>query len=467
MIPMQGTPGALFNLLGRIGKCLSQMRTYQLAQLTNLTDVNVGLVGQMDLESDLQALVGNAYLAQLSSPESVGGLGQSVAAQWINRAVFRDNPRLNQTLTSINTPASIQEVIRQMTVNGDSVLTMTITGTPTSFVGVGDGVVIFSSRRPLDGLVMENTFAETIKITCTQDSYTGGATPGNEGMTVQGQGNQSDVFAFNWPLGSNCNFSSNCIDGNTDNGSGNILTNTGFANWTGAVPDNFAVVTGGGIISEETTIVFDNNGSSLRITGDGATLVSLRQVFNDGTNGTAGTLSPLTQYGFNVYLRRGGVPLSTGQLTIDLVDAAFNVISDENGVANSFTIDLTTSTVNFTSFTGVFRTPRIMPSTYYWRMYNPVGNPVSNVQLIYLEKCSLGLMAQCYTSGSFLSIHSGANPFNAGDYMTLAISNSRGSGGSLNTFQTLVAMLLPDFIASEFLLPSSAFPTISDNLITA
>lgn len=471
MLSFANATGNLYNRLGKVALLAKQLRSYQLSQLTNMTDPLLGVVGQLDGESDIQGIMGGSYIGILSSSDSaIGSTIRNISALIVNRMVFRDNPRLGQTLTSINTLASLQEIIRQMRVAGASVLAMTITATPTGFFDFDsatarDGVINASTKRPLDGLVLENSFAENLLLTCTQDSYSGGATAYNEPFSLTGTGSETDFFAFDWPLGSNCSTSLNAIDGNTSNGSGNILTNSGFSNWTGNVPNNFSLVLGtaGTNISRETTIVYDGSSSSLAITGDsGGTLTSLTQLFND-SSGTSGQLNALTQYSFNVFVRRDGTIPGAGVLAVELIDQNSNIVQDEQGVNNSFTINLTGLTTVFTSYTGVFRTPAAMPTSIYLRLR--LTTALTNGRSVFLDKMSLGVMTQAYVSGPFLAIHSGASPFVQGDYGSCAITNSRGAAGVLDTFQTFFARSLPQMIQNELLLPSSSVPTISDSAL--
>lgn len=468
MLSFADAPGNLFNRIGKLGQLIKQMRSYQASMLLNFTDTTYGVVAQLNAESDIQAQVGSAYIGAVNAANSTLGSIQGVATAIVNRQIYRDNPRYGQTLTSQNTLASIYEVIRQMKIAGALVLAQTITATPTSFTGVGNGVINTSVRRPLDGLVLENAFAETLLLVCTSDSYLGGATEGNETFALTGVGQQGDVFAFDWPLGSNASTSLSAIDGNVDVGSGNLLTNSGFESWatTTNVPDNWSLTVGtaGTNTLKETTIVYDAPPNfSLAIVGDGSTLTALKQQF-DSSTGTTGTLEPLTQYGYNLFLRRDGTAAVAGVLTIDLIDGSNNVILDANSVANTFNIDLTALTTVFTSYRGQFRTPVIMPSAVYIRMR--LSTALTNGRTVYLDKSSLGLMTQAYTSGPFACIHAGSIPFLQGDYGTIAITNSRGAAGTYSTFQTLWAQLFPEMISNEILLPSSSVPNISDaNLI--
>src|SRR4051812_26041163 len=168
-ISFASAPGNLMNCIGKCGLLVSNVDTIQDTLLQSMTNTTTGVVAQFNNESDIQATVGNSYIGTLSSVEGPSTLGQTVAIQEVNRAVFRSNPQLNQTLTQGNTLSSLQEIIRQMEIAGASVLAMAITSVPQvvtgqpgpNFTGVGNGVILTSVKRPLDGLVLENSFAET------------------------------------------------------------------------------------------------------------------------------------------------------------------------------------------------------------------------------------------------------------------------------------------------------------------
>lgn len=464
-------PGALFNQLGSIAYWVKIMAVYQSDLETAMINVSSGTTAQLENQPDIQALVGGAYIGQVNGVGTIGQLAQTVCAQIANRAVFDSNPRIGQTLTSQNTLASLQEIIRQMKIAGATVLAMTITATPQPFSNyasnVGNGLIVTSVRRPVDGLVLENSYAESLQVVCTQDSYLGGATKGNEGFTVTGTGNQSNVFAFDWPLGSNATLALSAINGSADNSQGNTLTNSSWDTWDGTttgVPDNWDLVTGtaGVSIQENQGISYDGI-ASLQIIGDGSTLVELDQTFNDD-DGTLGALEPLSQYAYNIFALRDGIAAASGTLRIGLLDTDTNqIINDENNVPNSFTIDLTALTTAWISYTGVFRTPQVMPSNYKLQMILTAA--LTNGRSVYLDKSGLGLMQQVYVSGPYMAIFSGNVPFEQGSYTFVDVSNSRGAGGTLNTFQTWLARAFGEVITNELLFPSSSTPTLSDGLI--
>lgn len=452
--------GNLFNRLGKMGAVVKQLRSYQNTQNTSITDPTSGITAQLNAEPDVQAIIGNSYIGLLNAVGGAGYTMQNAAQATLNRMVFRDNPQQGQTLQSGDVTKSLTEVIRQMEVAGATVLAATVGASVGSWTGTGNGAIVVSTKRPKDGKTLEDAFAEDITLKVNSDSYSGSATAGREGITITGEGRQSDYFAFDWPLGSNANSSLSVIDGASDNTNGNMLTNSGFDNWTDSSPDSWTIVAGtpGTDIVEEVTLIL-GSGSALKIIGDGSTTLEWKQQFDT----TANALSTLSQYGFNVYLRRDGTAAGAGELVVSLVDGTNTIINDANGVANSLTIDLTALTLDYTAYNVSFRTPAILPSEQYIRFQTTT--PLTNTRAVYLDLGGMGGMTQAYTSGPYLSVFAGGTPFLIGDYAMVTITNSRGSGGTLDTWQTLFSRFFPQKITSELLLPSSSTPTISDTLI--
>lgn len=455
--------GNLNNRIGRLGALLVNLRNYQNTQLSKMTNTTTGVVAQYNAESDLQAIVGGNYISELNIPESIGSMVQSAAIQTINRVVYRDRAINGQTLTQVNLLGSLQDVILQMKQQGASVQACTVGATTAAFTGTGNGAVNVSTRRPSDGLVVENTIAETVTITCTSDSYIGGSTEGNEGFTATGQGSQTDVFAFNYPLGSNCVLGLNAIDGSQDNNAGNLLTNSSWEDWTSNVPDNWTLVAGAaGTNIVRSTTAYDG-AYAVECAGDGTTNFNITQTF-DLSAGTLGELSPLTQYGFNMWWRRDGVAAGSGVMTIDLIDGSNNIIQDANSQNNTFTVDLTALTATYTAYQGVFRTPLVLPSTIKIRIR--LTTALTAGRSVFFDRGSLGIMQRLYVGGPAVCVYSGSVPFRGGDYSLLTLTNNLGGGSTpYSSFQPLYNILF-GMLQSNLLLPSSASsPTISDSLI--
>lgn len=466
-ISFQNQVGNLFNCLGRLGKMVDELKSYQDAQLTNSTSTTVGVVGQYNANPDIQAVMGSSYVSILDAAGSnIGGILQTMAIQTVNRFVYRDAPRLNQTLTSDSTVASLQEIIRQMEQAGATVLAQTITATAGAIQGTGNGTFCLSVRRPSDGRVLENSFAETMNAICSADSYTGGATVGQETFSVTGTGSEGNVFAFDWPLGSNASTTISMIDGGSNVTGGNLLQNSSFASFTSNLPDNWELITGtpGTDILEAVGAGYAD-GAALEFIGDGSTLVGIRQLFGDST-GTTTEIEPVTQYAVCIFIRRGGTLATQGSLRLALVNENNQPLVDEAGITCVLDIDLTTVTTQWIPQVMAFRSPYVLPTGNMYLQLQFTVAPNAGVQ-IYMDRISLGFMTQIYLGGPWIAGFSGNAPFIINDQSQIVVTNSRGAAGSLSTFQTLLWRLIPQLGQNELLIPSSAAPSISDNLITS
>jgi hypothetical protein len=374
----------------------------------------------------------------------------------VNRYVYRDSPRVSQTLTSDSTLACLQEIVRQMREQGQTVLRCTVTvPSCTRLTGVGDLCVVASSVRPGDGVPLENALAETLTALVTNDSFTGGATEFQEPVRVTGAGAQGDVFAFDWPQGSGASLSLTCADGAEDASGGNLLTNSGFDAWTDGEPDGWDIDTGvaGTDFAEDTGVITRPGGSSLKLIGTASTV--LQRLRREVTG-----LTGLTQYGVAVWLQSGGLGLTDGTLRLGLSQSDGTFLSDAAGNPCYVEIDMTEVGAAFEPFGGALRTPRDMPDEVYFDVM--VSEDMAAGEFCFTDLISLTAMRQMYTGGCYFSAHSGGTAPAVNDQVRFTVTNSRGTAGTLSNWQTLWLRLFPDAAASELLLPSSATPTIEE-----
>jgi hypothetical protein len=456
--------GGFFTRLGRIAKLLKDIYAFQNTtfppdskNIVAQYAVGVGAVDHPEIASPIASGAAGAQLA-------VGGFAttlQTAAQQTANAMVFDDNPLGNAT----NIATSMAEIIRQMNAAAQTVQACTITASyATQGTVTGNGVIVLSTKRG-DGLVQENSFAETGYLTCTADSYTGNASAGNESFQFVGEVAQSNVFSNLWPQGSGGNTTFQAINGNKNNTQGNLLTNSDFETFTVAnVPDNWVIVTGtpGTDIKQSTTAgTFYTGLSALQFVGGGLAC-NVTQTFNVSSAGTPGAVKPDGQYAVAVWLKVDVVP-AAGVLTIDLVDGSNTVIVDDQAVSNSFTVSLPGLTTSFAASTGVFRLPKLLPATAKIRIR--LTTPLSGGTNLYLDHLGLGAMTQLYAGGPAIAYFSGSTASLVKDVYSVTVTNNRGGASNLATMQTAADRVF-GMRALNLLLPSSGSPTISDSLIS-
>jgi hypothetical protein len=283
---------------------------------------------------------------------------------------------------------------------------------------------------------------------------------------VTGKAAVSDPFSQDWPGGSGANASTNLVDCTKDNGtSGNLLVNSSFETWTTTnYPDNWIEVLGtaGTHFIKEPSVIYGDTGlAAIQFKGDGATLLTLRQPFNTALSTSAGVggspqkLAARTPYAVSFWCRNDSNP-AAGILRVALVDGSGTVINDDNGTANSFTVDLTTLGTSYVNKTGVFRLPASVPSTVYLEFKTTTAQ--TSPRILYLDGLALGKMLEVYPGGPFLLGFAGVTKAVKNDRYTAAVTNTYGVNQKY--FERLWGMR-----ALGLQLPSSGSPTVADSLV--
>lgn len=357
--------------------------------------------------------------------------------------------------------SALTELFRQMKANSDSIQQSTVAigsqtdvGTPT-----GDPVSVASIKNA-QGYTLQTLYAEIIRFTVTGDRN-GSATSRQEPFTVKGQ-SSVDVTAYNWPQGSGGSQSMTLVDAQLDNSGGNKLTNSDFETFTTANhPDNWTI----GIGAAGTDVFAAGAGytqnNALKLTGDGATLIALRQTFNTtasttvNAGGTPGRVAATTQYAVHGKIKVSAAP-STGVLRVALVDSTNTVINDDAGTANSFTVDLTALTTSYASFSGTFRTPTALPTTVKLELKTTTA--IESGKSAYIDDLAFAEMTALYKGGPSFAFFAAATNVVLGDAWTRTTTNSMG---------VMASWLERIFSLSQKGLQASyaSSPTVADSLV--
>lgn len=402
-----------------------------------------------------------ALTAAPGTPALVGGdmpVYADLAARTLLKTVADDHQPQAADL-----PTAVAELIRQMKLQGETVMRCTCTAAATALADTaGDGAIVLTTVRG-DGTGLENCVPETARVACVTDSYTLTATAGAEGMRWYGElANIGGVWSYSWPGGSAVQSDFFVVDANagptTD---GNILSNSGFEAFTTTdTPDDWTIEVGTASthVFEENTVVFAGD-ASLEILGS-AVLVCLTQTFAD--DGGVVPL-PLTAYAVNLWVQVDSVP-AAGVLTIDLYDpTAADVVADAAGTDNTFSIDLTALDADaWTNANGVFRLPKAVPAGLQIRIR--LSTALSVGTRLYVDHLAMAPVSVPYDGGPGIAVFGGSVPFAAGDGWQTTITNDRGNQPLNSTMQALFDRLFQMRVMG-LQLPSSLTPSIADTLI--
>lgn len=466
----------VFTVLGRAGRNAYIMNGAQALQGVPFTE----LAGYAYVNPAWVAGLSQSYDALIrTAPAGMPAWGQAVQTV-LQGLVAAQNPAYGTSLTG-----SLLYLVEAMQAAGASVAECTIGSTVTADTApanVGTGVCVVTLKRG-DGLIQQNTIAETSTLLITADSYTGGATAGREPWSWTGSPNASSLgtgtpvglWDWDWPQGSGGGAGGQCVSASQDaSTTGNLLTNGDFESWTGSAPavlDYWHLAPGAWGTSVQ------RSGSTDGIDGGycvqfnaGATLNALTQQFDsavsDGTDATAGTTAAVNAYSSylgNFWLKAGGV-ISGGVLTVSLVDGAGTVINDAQGTANSQTYALTAHSTSWTAHNFNFRLPYILPAVV--RLKFAITTALAGATLLW-DYPAYTPPTPAYPGGFGMAVFSNpASPFEAApdpDGFSIVTTNNRAGATYGATMQTLVNRL---FQQSGLLLPYSGAPTILDTLIT-
>jgi hypothetical protein len=438
----------LFSQLGKLAGGLSEVNTYQGTTVPARVST---------LNSDLpETVTDGIQSSQTAAQNSATGWAQNLstmATALVNNTVYSDNPLLSKTSISQN----LQELIRQMLANGESVQSASVGSSVAGTLTAGNGVCVLATTDS-NGYAAEMLLPEAVRVAVSRDS-TSGAIAGNEQFKATGQAAVSTgPLSGLWPAGSGATKTFNACNAGANPGQqGQLVANGDFENFTSNTPNNWVIATGtaGTTVKKETT--FYTGASSLGIVGNGSELTSLTQQFGN-TAGTTQTLKPATLYAFNCWLKVSSVP-SGGVLALDLVTGS-TVLQSVAGTNNQVSVSLNSlSSSAWMPFSGVFATPTVLPTTYNLRMH--LTTALDNTVTLYIDRLGLTPMATLYNGGGSVAVFSGSSSFMLGDLFTATFTNAHPTGSFVRFFQR--AFNMPQL---GLRLPTAGSPTRSDSLIS-
>lgn len=455
----------LFQRLGTIGQVLKDTNAFQGTTLVNDSNaIYAQFLGNVSQEQMIDGIAPALLAGQQSAGSYIEGFLATTAQNIVTTMVYQATGLLN-TQSDIGT--ALENVILQMQEQSATVALLSVACTAAAGgSNVGNGVMVVTVYR-FDGLTQQNQLPETISCTISQDS-TSGAQAGNEVWTVNGATDSTNGDALSWlfPSGDGNTVSVTSVNASNNNDGVTLLNNGDFESWTTNTPNNWTINVGtaGSQVfqaSEPYTGTY-----SCEFLGDGTTLTSIEQQFNN-SSGTTSNLNNLTLYSVNGWIKTSSTP-AAGVLEFSLTNGS-TVINDNEGNPNAITQSLTSIGTSWTPFNGTFRTPYLLPTDAYLRI--SLSTALSSSRSVFIDRVGFAQATQIYPGGPSVTFFSGSsnwlggtnNGIYSGDTFTASATNGYGSGG-VNTWQVLMDRLF-DMKSQGYLLPYSNSPTIGDNLI--
>lgn len=212
-------------------------------------------------------------------------------------------------------------------------------------------------------------------------------------------------------------------------------------------------LTGGSPLITVSTIISSSpslNGSkSLKITGNGSEQTTYYIPITLGSN---------SQYGYSIWLYPSTI--TTGVLEVSLVDDfGGSVVNDDQGTANSSSVDLSALTdATWYNLGGFIRTPSVFTSKMYIKLTCSTAIDASGI--LYIDSFWMGIIQELYQGGPSVFVTSGPTNWDTRDLRRLTISNNY--GGDVNQWLDRIFGLR----GSGKKFPTASSPTILDNVIS-
>lgn len=358
-------------------------------------------------------------------------------------------------LVSRDIITAVKELDRQMRASSDSIDANATSVSVAAASGNTGNATVIATVKNGKGVNREYVYAEVMELTATGDAGSG-STAGSEPMSLLGEVAESNKLAWNWPDGSGASTTTTVVDPSID-AAANLLTNSDFEDWGGVpessanMPNRWTKIVGviGTDIKKNTTaanLYSSRTGSTaaLEIAGDGSTLVSIVQKFNNSTNGTSKTLLPNTVYAVNYNILRSAA-IAAGVLVLSLVDSTNTVINDDAGTANTISKTLSALGASYEQVSGFIITPKVLPSDY--RLCLRLTTAMTAAKSVYIDDMSMCVAKEAYARGPFVAAFRGSTDVAKNDKWNITVANDL--GGLFQTYLFWAMLNVPAMEASN------------------
>lgn len=217
------------------------------------------------------------------------------------------------------------------------------------------------------------------------------------------------------------------VDGAAHQTNANILVNSGFERVTSNVPDNWSIAVGTGTTHVHYVATPYIGTNALRLIGDGATLIRVRQLLGD-VSGSPVQLQARTHYAMYAMVRRYGTGAVTGVLEMGIENAAGTA-----QYSSAVSADVSTLTTSYATLSGSFYTGDVLSATNY--AYFEMTTALGNTHEIYIDELVIAPMIQMPGYGRLLWADGSAAP-EVGDRYTGSYAND-GSGTQMVMLERL------------------------------
>ena len=460
----------------RLGQLFGMMKRVRLTQLELVTDTDGDGRCYVDFVTAMLPHPSFAAQVQWGAPLINNGDGAAESLGLIYSTLLRtaENLLIEQVnadakLPDKNVKSALMELQRQMIATtksfdgpdigfGAASATSGNSGNGTITMGLqpsvvyGAGVSEFPSTR-----------AETLTFRCVKDSQNSDVVTGGERFTIEGE-EPFGHTSYKWPGGTGLvRKEFTCITSAREGKKApntNLLMNTQFKRFTGAVPNFFTVVSGASDISKETTVTRSGS-AALQFTGDGSTVCHIRQLLGS-TTGSPVSVLPDTTYLIAAAIRRDASDTPASGTLLFQIENSSGALLTTAGASPSLSVDVSScSTSAWTMKYAVVRTPKVLPDPAYFAIKESSSASLPNTKIVYIDDVVMAPLEQIAPGGPFAAILAGDTPWKIDDSATVAVTND-GAGDYITEMDRAFGLYLNGI---QFPMLYDGNETVLDNLI--
>lgn len=311
----------------------------------------------------------------------------------------------------------------------------------------GTGTIVGTIIEPRTAVVRYYTYAETIRLTCTADSYVDGATAGQETFTVQSY-SSVDNDTSGWPKGSNVNTTFQSAGSNV----GTLINNAYFDNWDSTTPNTLLSWTVKNL-TPSVDIFQDATDNYVGLYAVKLLAAGLNAEITQLVNGLTG----IKNYLLALRIKRI-TAVTGGVITVALRDANGVILQDAGGNNMSFTYALTGAPGAYVLTWHVCSVPRGFPTQVFCSI--KVTTAMNPAEAVGLATAEFVPMQNLYLGGPDIGFLPGNIGWADHDMYTFATTTTASKATFVKNMDRLY-----NTRAKGVDLPVALAPTISDALI--
>ena len=419
----------VYNIIfGRLGRLMAHAETVRTFQ-SDLETEHASTVAEFsggDM-TQIASITQNLNSRMLSAAQTLTDLQISCTRTLI------DLTDANFTLESLTLSDALNELIRQMIADGETIAANTSTaGSATAGASnVGNGTMVMSAvSHELDRFgnrhgcwTAQHIKNETFTAVCNSDSSNTTIESGSENFAVKGQ-RVTSISDYEWPQGSGLKRGVTCVNPRDNGGRGpgrNVCTNSDFEDFDSNTPAHWTINSGSAGVNVFKSTDKYSGTNCLRLVGDGSTVVSLSQTLNS-TLGSRGYLNTDQPYSISFAIKYATLaPSAAFRIKVTKSDGSTIYNSSVLGREMSKSVLSASLTTSYQLIVGTAFMPTELDKGS--KVVLEFTTAAANTSEVFVDHLAIAQMPAIGNNMGHMQLIGGSTPFRIGDRFTAAFTN--------------------------------------------